>query len=131
MRCVLLLDRPPKIPDAGRITEFENAALGAQVPLANQFWSCGADFQQDPGMLRQYGRRLCNLVARCLAYAPHNRPTLWDIQRQIARGLREDPNNVDARVTPAEAALFFDPPAPLPAVAGGRPIDTDIWAIPP
>lgn len=127
MRCILLLDHPPAFPDGGRIQAFE-FLRPVPVRYEHQFWSCGADLVQDPGTVRQYGKRLCNLIARCLAYVPIHRPTLAEIQREVDRGLAVEPNG--GRVSQQDADLFFDPPEPLPGVANGRPMDTDIWADP-
>lgn len=127
MRCVLLLDHPPVIPDGGRIEAFEVLpSPGAPVPYEDQFWSCGADLVQDAGTVRLYGKRMCNLIARCLAYVPAHRPTVAEIQREVNRGLAAEPDG--GRVSQQDAGVFFDAPDPLLRVAGGRPMDTDIWA---
>lgn len=136
MRCLLFLENPPIAPEADRVHTFEAAQRrpGAGGPAANsaaaaveredEFWTCGAEILQDRAMVRMYGRRLCELVARCLAYVPAHRPSLRQLQREIDAGLAE----AGGGVSQADADFFFDPPGPLPAVDAGRPMDTDIWA---
>lgn len=130
MRSIVFLEKPLLAPQPGRVRKFEGRGSGPNgqgpVPFEDQFWSLGDDILQDPGAQRLYGGRMCNLIARCLAYVPAHRPKLAQIQREIRRGLAEEPDG--DRVARRDVDLFFDPPAPLPAVDPARPSDIDIWA---
>lgn len=127
MRSILFLEPPLPVPQPGRVRKFEAPRPGqGPVPYEDQFWSLGDDVLQDPAAVRHYGGRMCNLIARCLAYVPGHRPTLTQIQREIRRGLEELRSG--GRIPETIANIFFDPPEPLPAVAESQPRDVDIWA---
>lgn len=113
----MLLENPPPALEASRERRFEAWPFNGQT-----FWTYGSDVLQDPGCLRLYGERMCELVAQCLAHVPDQRPSLAVLQQAISLQLQSR-----GRVPDDWMKDFFGLPPPPATLSGVNPGKVDVW----